>query len=65
MKMLLFCTLLTITVVYANSERRDGFRLKNLGEKDILHPRHGRVGNGDIPPAYDCALRAFTIEMAA
>jgi hypothetical protein len=29
------------------------------------HPLYGTVGNPNIPLEYDCALRAFTIEMAA
>jgi hypothetical protein len=28
------------------------------------HPRYSTVGNSNIPLEYDCALRAFTIEMA-
>jgi hypothetical protein len=33
-------------------------------EADTRHPRHGAVGNPNVVRAYDCALRAFTIEMA-
>jgi hypothetical protein len=29
-----------------------------------VNPRHGRVDNPYVVPEYDCALRAFTIEMA-
>jgi hypothetical protein len=36
----------------------------DLAEGDLRHPRHGTVGNPNIVPEYDCALRAFTIEMA-
>jgi hypothetical protein len=32
---------------------------------DSPHPRYSTVGNPNAPPEYDCALRAFTIEMAA
>jgi hypothetical protein len=37
----------------------------DLTEVDPQHSRHGTVGIPNVPPAYDCALRAFTIEMAA
>jgi hypothetical protein len=36
----------------------------DLTETDPRHPRHGTVGLPNIPLGNDCALRAFTIEMA-
>jgi hypothetical protein len=35
------------------------------GSNDLPHPRYRTVGNPYIPLNVDCALRAFTIEMAA
>ena len=32
---------------------------------ELPHPRYSSVGNPYVPPEVDCALRAFTIEMAA
>ena len=40
-------------------------RLDILTETDPHHPRYGTVRNSNIPLTYDCALRAFTIEMAS
>ena len=32
---------------------------------EFYHPRYSTAGNPNVPPNYDCALRAFTVEMAA
>jgi hypothetical protein len=37
---------------------------EDSSEADPHHPRHGTVGNYYVVREYDCALRAFTIEMA-
>ena len=37
---------------------------ESLSKVDPRHPRYGRVDNPIVVPEYDCALRAFTIEMA-
>jgi len=51
-----------IVIVFANISY--GGRIsKSLTES--YHPRYRTVGNPNILPEYDCALRAFTIEMAA
>jgi hypothetical protein len=41
-----------------------GNRLTKVSN-ELPHPLYTKVGNPEIPPDYDCALRAFTIEMAA
>ncbi len=55
-----FITLLLI--VFANLMY--GNRLTKVSN-ELPHPLYTKVGNPEIPPDYDCALRAFTIEMAA
>jgi hypothetical protein len=45
-----------IVVVFANL---------SYGTREVPHSRVGTVGNPNIPLNIDCALRAFTIEMAA
>ncbi len=49
-------------ILFANLSYGD--HLKN-GSNELPHPRHTTVGNLKVPREYDCALRAFTIEMAA
>ena len=57
----LFSTILIVIVVVNISY---GDRASN-SLTESYHPRYITVSNPNIPPEYDCALRAFTIEMAA
>ena len=59
---LFFVTLTLLVFIYTS----DGGRTSQiLSEDNVHHPRHGLVGNSIVVPEYDCALRAFTIEMSA
>jgi hypothetical protein len=51
-----------LAIVFANISE-GGRASKSLTES--YHPRYSTVGNPNILPEYDCALRAFAIEMAA
>jgi hypothetical protein len=51
-----------IVIVFASTSYGDRTSKKL---KELYHPRYSTVGNPNILPEYDCALRAFTIEMAA
>jgi hypothetical protein len=51
-----------IVIIFANLSY--GNRLTK-DSYELPHPRYTTVGNLKVPHEYDCALRAFTIEMAA
>ncbi len=56
------CLVILIVIVFTNISYGDRAS-KTLTES--YHPRYSTVGNPNISPESDCALRAFTIEMAA
>jgi hypothetical protein len=51
-----------ILIIFANLSYGDHLAKDS---NDLSHPRYTMVGNPNIPIEYDCALRAFAIEMAA
>ena len=57
---LFFVTL--ILIVFANISYSDRVSKSSI---ELPHPRYSTVGNPTVPHEYDCALRAFGIEMAA
>ena len=56
------CFIILLVLVFTNISYGD--RVSSTLTQ-AYHPRYKTVGNPNISPEYDCALRAFTIEMAA